>query len=140
MKKLTILLTAMLLVFAVSLNSCSDDAAEENTVVSELTGTWAWKTDIGQLSSAFNVEIIKQSDQKIQIKNFQNQGITVDVTVSGSTLSFSGSYGYLEIENGIGSITNNNSTITLDYDVKTSGESDTDHIKAILTTGGITAK
>ena len=140
MKKLTILLTAMLLVFAVSLNSCSDDAAEENTVVSELTGTWAWKTDIGELSSAFNVEIIKQSDQKIQIKNFQNQGITVDVTVSGSTLSFSGTYGYLEIENGIGSVTNNNSTITLDYDVKTSGESDTDHIKAILTTGGITAK
>ena len=140
MKKLTILLTAMLLVFAVSLNSCSDDAAEENTVVSELTGTWAWKTDSGDCNSAFNVEIIKQSDKKIQIKNFHNQNITVDVTVSGSSLSFSGSYGIFEIENGIGSITNSNATINLDYDIKTSGESDSDHIKAILTTGGITAK
>ncbi len=131
----------MLVLFATTINSCTDDAAEANVNLSELEGKWAWRTDDGDCSSAFDVTITQtQTGKKIKISNFHNSNIDVDVIVSGSTLSFSGIYGNFDIKEGLGSITNNNSTISIDYQIAVVGDSDYDYIKATLQIGGINAK
>ncbi len=130
----------MLLGFAVSMQSCEEDAPEFAHSLGELEGDWQWKTVEGE-ADYFGVSIKQISDNEFSIVNFLNEGgDEITVNVDGSSLSFEGSLvdGNLIISNGKGTITNGWLTMTLEYDCTSDGESE--HFKVQLNKGKVISK
>lgn len=121
-----------------TITSCSEDSPSYAYSTLDLEGKWTWSTDnsTGEFSGTFDVNIKKISDTKIQIGNFHNQSSAIEATVSGSTLSFSGSLNsQFEIKSGTGSITNGYQTIKLKYEIYDNDDETSETVETTLTKG-----
>jgi len=130
----------ILLGFAGMMQSCEEDAPTFAHSASDLEDYWQWDTKEGD-GGYFQVSIKQISDSEFSIVNFHNlDGEEMKVSISGSSLSFSGELvdGNVVISNGTGNITNGWITMTLEYDCTTDGE--TEHLKVQLDKGKVISK
>ena len=99
------------------MTSCSEeDAPEFSHSLNDLNGSWVWETTSGDFADAFDVTIAVESDTKFVINNFLNLG-NIPVTVSGTSLSFSGEFADgSKVQAGTGTISNGWETMTISFD------------------------
>ncbi len=87
--------------------------------ISDLEGTWVWETiESEDFCYECEVYIKKVSDTEFNILNFVGLEDTIRVSVSGTSLSFSGTVadGNLVITNGTGTIANGFKTINISFE------------------------
>lgn len=119
------LFALLLMLPLLALTSCSkEDAPELQHTLNDLSGTWTWETTDGDFPDAFEVTITAESDTKFVVNNFLNVSDPITVTVSGTSLTFSGELSDgSTIKSGTGTITNGWETMNISF-IYNDGESD----------------
>lgn len=128
--KLFRVLIALLLLAPLSvMTSCSEeDAPEFSHSVNDLVGgsagsTWTWNTTAGDLAEAFEITIQNVSDTQFIIDNFAGVGgDKMTVTISGSSLTFSGDVTGGSVKDGTGTITNGWATMDISFTIDNGDE------------------
>jgi len=121
---LNVLIALLLLVPLSLMTSCTEeDAPEFSHSVNDLVGgsagsTWTWNTVSGDLPDAFEITIQNVSDTQFIIDNFAGVGgDKMTVTISGSSLTFSGDVTGGSVKDGIGTIKNGWATMDISFTI-----------------------
>ena len=132
------LFVLLLMLPVLTVTSCSEEDAptyahsSDDLVSGDAGPNWTWTTVQGDdiFGEYFVVTIDKLSDSQFVINNFGGAGDAITVTMSGTSLTFSGELANgAKIEAGTGSITNGWATMELSF---TYNGEDTQDCKATL--------
>lgn len=139
MKTIKIILAALMLItFAATFSACEEDSPETIHSVSELSGSWSWETQVGDVGDCY--VNISTMNNIIVIQNFQKQKGSITAEVKGDSFDFEGiiADGAYQITEGHGTILSNWTMIKISYTVSDGNR--TDKISATLTKKSVTAK
>ena len=128
-----IIAAVLMMTFAATFTACEEDSPENIHEIDELSGTWSWETNKGDIGDCF--VYISTMNNSIVIQNFQNQGAneTITAEVKGDAFNFEGTLANntLIISDGHGTILNNWTMMQLSYTISNGNTTET--ITATLT-------